>query len=240
MTLSAFYLQTIQIVLLNLRFICLTFQLQWVPFQSRVSWKKKKKRKLSSHSTLQQSYSCWSQLETTESYFSSQILQVVKIQAINTCNFLRYSFAQPNTNCPALILPTAAKGITPPAPYFRGATHHLLHHLKKSINKPTCLASWSFFTKPVAAAIFPAPSTVFWATAVTPVTTAPPTLDTCSLVFSATEDKQKMEKHYSFGNCKLLRFSESQLSPAAQHHKKPYGHYTLCASSRFSVMNLSM
>lgn len=43
--------------------------------------------------------------------------------------------------------------------------------------------------------MFPAPSTVFWATAVTPVTTAPPTLDTCSLVFSATEEKQKMEEH---------------------------------------------
>lgn len=49
----------------------------------------------------------------------------------------------------------------------------------------TCLAG-SFLTNPVAAAMLPAPSTVFWATAVTPVTTAPPTWDTPDTVLPAT------------------------------------------------------
>lgn len=56
----------------------------------------------------------------------------------------------------------------------------------------TCLAG-SFLTNPVAAAILPAPSTVFWATAVTPVTTAPLTWDTPDTVFPATVGTQEEE-----------------------------------------------
>lgn len=103
-------------------------------------------------------------------------------------------------------------------PLSSWAPHCSLLHLEKTANKPTCLANWSFFTKPVAAAMFPAPSTVFCATAVTPVTTAPPTLDTCSLVFSATEEKQKMGKHMM--PVGAVSFSEN-LSPTAWHHEKP-------------------
>lgn len=56
----------------------------------------------------------------------------------------------------------------------------------------TCLPV-SFLTNPVAAAILPAPSTVFWATAVTPVTTAPPTWDTPDTVFPATERRRRKQ-----------------------------------------------
>lgn len=61
----------------------------------------------------------------------------------------------------------------------------------------TCLA-WSFLTNPVAATILPAPSTVLWATAVTPVTTAPLTWDTPDTVFPATVGTKEEERKWIF------------------------------------------
>lgn len=67
-----------------------------------------------------------------------------------------------------------------------------LHIKQKNVHSRT-LPNWSFLPKPVAAAMLPAPSTVFCATAVTPVTTASPTFVTCSLVFSATGINQEWQ-----------------------------------------------
>lgn len=85
--------------------------------------------------------------------------------------------------------------------------------LRFIVGKLTCLANWSFLTKPVAAAIFPAPSTVLCATAVTPVTTAPPTFDTPSLVFSATVEKAKGKSPQVL----VLQLSTSYESKLALH-----------------------
>ena len=57
----------------------------------------------------------------------------------------------------------------------------------------TCLAG-SFLTNPVAAAMLPAPSTVFWATAATPVTTAPLTWVTPVTVLPATTGTKEEER----------------------------------------------
>ena len=61
----------------------------------------------------------------------------------------------------------------------------------------TCLV-WSFLTNPVAATILPAPSTVLWATAVTPVTIAPPTWDTPDTVFPATAETKEEDRKLTF------------------------------------------
>ena len=55
----------------------------------------------------------------------------------------------------------------------------------------------SRLTNPVAATMLPAPSTVLWATLVTPETTAPPTLDTPVTVFPATVQKKKWREELS-------------------------------------------
>lgn len=91
--------------------------------------------------------------------------------------------------------PSPSKHLTPVYRALHGKAPwpHQLISVTWSIRNHT-LPIWSFLPKPVAAAMFPAPSTVLCATAVTPVTTASPTFVTCSLVFSATGIHQEQQQ----------------------------------------------